>query len=511
MAEQHFQQKLSFFEKAGYSCGDSAANFVFMSMILFQTNFYTDSFGLTAGAAAAILLWPRLWDAFFDPIMGVLADRTNSRWGKFRPWVLFTAVPWCVVMILAYTTPKGWNMGALIAYAAITNTLLMTLYSMNNMPYSALGGVMTGDLNERTKLNSFRFIAANIAQFIVGTFTLTLVAKFAVGHDRQHGWQMTMSIWAALCLVLFLIAFVSTKERIKPMSQEKSSPLQDFKDLLKNSPWRVMWIMTMIHFGILSLRGGANYYYYHQYADKAAMFDCLQKLGLTAPPLAPGAPAPGGILELVGYIVHGTRDNLANSNVADVFNSIVNGLGTATTIIVIYLSVSFARRFGKKTVAIIGFALSALNAYTTYLLPPTAIYGMIALNIIGSIVYAPTIPLIWAIFADCADYSEWKVGRRFTGMVFATIGFALKAGLALGSAGLLWILAGFFHYDTQFPGAPDAVHGYRVCVGIVVGTMFTLCTILLMVYPLGKRVTIQMADELAERRGQFAKDNAATT
>jgi Na+/melibiose symporter-like transporter len=134
---------------------------------------------------------------------------------------------------------------------------------------------------------------------------------------------------------------------------------------------------------------------------------------------------------------------------------------------------------------------------------------MVALTMVGSIVYAPTIPLIWAIFADCADYSEWKTGRRFTGMVFATIGFALKAGLALGSAGLLWILAGFFHYDTHLPAAPDAVHGYRVCVGIVVGLMFAICTILLLVYPLNKRTTIQMADELAERRRKFASENPA--
>jgi Na+/melibiose symporter-like transporter len=279
------------------------------------------------------------------------------------------------------------------------------------------------------------------------------------------------------------------------MTQEKSSPLQDFKDLLTNNPWRIMWIMTMIHFGILSLRGGANYNYYHHYADKAAMFDFLEKLGLTA---------PGGILEWIGYIVHGTRDNLATSNVTDVFNSIVNMIGTTTTIIVIFLSVSFARRFGKKAVAIVGFTLSTANAFATYLLPPTAVYGMVALTIVGSIVYAPTIPLIWAIFADCADYSEWKTGRRFTGMVFATIGFALKAGLALGSAGLLWILAGFFGYDTQFPDAPEAVQGYRACVGIVVGILFAVCTILLIVYPLNKRVTIQMADELAERRKQAA-------
>ncbi len=495
-------QSLSFFEKTGYSAADAAANFVFMTMILFQTNFYTDTFGLTAGAAAAILLWPRLWDAFFDPIMGVLADRTNTRWGKFRPWILWTAIPWAVVMILAYTTPKGWSIGCLIAYAAITNTMLMTLYSMNNMPYSALGGVMTGDLNERAKLNSFRFIAVNVAQFIVGGFTLPLVAKFAVGHDRAFGWQMTMTIWAVLCLVLFLITFSTTKERIQPMTREKSSPLHDFRDLLKNGPWKIMAIMTMIHFAILSFRGGANYNYYHQYADKAAMFDCVEKLGLTAPPLIPGFPAPHGILETLGYIVHGTRDTLAASNVADVFNSIINMVGTATTIIVILLSASFARRYGKKAVAIVGFGLSTINAFAMYLLRPTDVYGMIALTVIGAIVYAPTIPLVWAIFADCADYSEWTTGRRFTGIVFATIGFALKAGLALGSAGFLWILSGFFNYDTHLPGAIEAVHGYRVCAGIVVGILFAVCTVLLMFYKLDKRTTIRMVDELTERRRQ---------
>ena len=210
-------QKLSFFEKAGYSAGDAAANFVFMSMVLFQTSFYTDVMGLSAGAAAAILLWPRLWDAAFDPIMGVIADRTNTRWGKFRPWVLWTSIPWAIVMVLAYTTPHGWSMGMMIAYAGITNTILMTLYSMNNMPYSALGGVMTGDLDERIKLNSYRFVSANIAQFIVGGFTLPLVAKFAQGHDRQHGWQVTMTIWAVVCFVLFVVTFLSAKERIMPV------------------------------------------------------------------------------------------------------------------------------------------------------------------------------------------------------------------------------------------------------------------------------------------------------
>ncbi|HTR43698.1 MAG TPA: MFS transporter [Pseudomonadales bacterium] len=490
-------QKLSFAEKAGYSCADSAANFVFMTMILFQTNFYTDVFGLSAGVAAAILLWPRLWDAVADPIVGILADRTNTRWGKFRPWILFTAVPWCIIMILAYTTPHGWSMGAMIAYAVITNTLLMTIYSMNNMPYAALGGVMTGDIVERAKLNSYRFIAVNAAQFIVGGFTLPLVAKFAEGHDRQHGWQMTMTVWAVLCLVLFLITFATTRERIQSVKKEPSSPKLDFADLLKNNPWKVMWCWTLVHFAILSFRGGALYNYYHHYTDKAAMYDWLQKFGMVAPV---GAPPSHGILETLGYIVHADPSNLAASNVADVFNSIVNMLNTGITIIVILLSTSLAKKFGKKVVCTIGFLLATVGTLAFYSLSPTNVWGMILVTAFVSVVYAPSIPLTWAIFADVADYSEWKVGRRFTGMVFATIGFALKSGLALGSASFLLIMQWFFHYDTKAPDAAGAVEGFRVCSGIVVGVMFAICTVLLACYQLNKRVTIQMADELAERR-----------
>ncbi len=500
--------KLSLTEKAGYSAADAAANFVFMTMILFQLNFYTDVFGLTASAAAAVLLWPRLWDAIFDPIMGVLADRTQTRWGKFRPWILWTAVPWAVVMVLAYTTPKGWNLPALVCYAIITNMMLMTLYSMNNMPYSALGGVMTADLNERAKLNSFRFIAVNIAQFIVGGFTLPLVAKFSEGHDRQYGWQMTMVIWAVICLVLFLITFSTSKERIVPVKEVQSTPKEDFTDLLKNAPWKIMAAFTLVHFAILSFRGGALYNYYHQYADKASMFDFLEKLGLTAPALAAGAPKATGFLDVIGCIVHGTRDNLAHSNVADVLNSVANMAGTLTTIIVIIASASLAKKYGKKEVAIVGFALSAVNALAFYFLRPTDVVGMIALTILGSVAYAPTVPLIWAMFADVADYSEMVTGRRFTGMVFATIGFCLKAGLAVGSASFLWIMAGVYHYDTKFPDAVRAIEGYRASSSIVIGLMFAICTILLICYQLNKRKTLEIAETLATRRAQAHLDPA---
>src|SRR5579863_5726037 len=389
--EQHFQQKLSFVEKAGYSCADAAANFVFMSMILFQANFYTDVFQMSAAAAAAILLWPRLWDAVADPIVGILADRTETRWGKFRPWVLATTLPWCIVMVLAYTTPN-LPTSQLIIYAIVTNTLMMTIYSMNNMPYSALGGVMTGDVNERAKLNSYRFVAVNIAQFIVGGFTLPLIAKFAQHHagadnpvvitDKQYGWQMTMTVWAVLCLVLFLITFFTTRERIKPVVAEKRSAGADFGDLLKNHPWMIMWGMTLVHFCILSFRGGALYNYYHHYADRQAMYDWVSSLhlGLTAPPLGPGEKAHGFIDGVLGYVVHADKSNLASSNVADVTNSLINMLGTGTTIIFIILTASFAQRFGKKVVAVTGFGLATITTLLFYLLPATDIWGMVALT-----------------------------------------------------------------------------------------------------------------------------------
>jgi Na+/melibiose symporter-like transporter len=261
-----------------------------------------------------------------------------------------------------------------------------------------------------------------------------------------------------------------------------------------------MFAMTLVHFCILSFRGSAWYNYFHYYADKAAMYDWLQTLHLTAPALAPGTTAPGGLLETLGYIVHGDRANLANSNVADVFNSIYNMIGTATTILVILLSPGLARRFGKKAVAVAGFGLTTVASGAFYLLQPTNAWGMILMSVIISVCYAPTIPLVWAIFADVADYSEWKTGRRFTGIVFATICFALKAGLALGSASFLWIMGGLFAYDVKHPELPQAVYGFRVCSGLVVAVLFGICTLLLVSYKLNKRVTLQMADELTERR-----------
>lgn len=494
--------QLSAVEKLGYSLGDAAANFVFMTMVLFQANFYTDVMGLSVAAAGLILLIPRTWDAFFDPIMGVLADRTRSRWGRFRPWILFTALPWGIVMYLAYRTPAGWTGAALIAYAFITNLLLMTLYSANNMPYAALGGVMTGDSYERTSLNAYRFVAVNLAQLVVTGFTLPLVAKFAAEYgngNRAVGWQITMGIWAVLCVVFFLITFATTRERLAPVSAHTSSLGQDFADLFKNAPWIVMAVMTLIHFAIISLRGGAFYNYYHYYADPTAMYDWLAGLRLTAPPLAEGQEAAGGLLEFLGWIVHGERSNLAGTNVADVTQSVIGVIEKVVFIVMILISPKLVAKFGKKAVAVVGFALMTIVSGLWYLPEPHQVGAMVALTVLGALAYGPTIPVLWSMFADVADYSEWRNGRSVTGIVFATICFALKLGLSLGSFVMLQLL-GWYGYVANAAQSGEALHGIRLTSSAYPTILFAVCTLLLAIYQINKRLTHQIADELATRR-----------
>jgi len=490
-------QKLSFTEKAGYSLGDGAANFVFQTMILFQLSFYTDTMGVAAATAGSLLLAGRLWDAFFDPMMGVIADRTNTRWGKFRPWVLWTALPWGVVMVLAYTSP-GWRSPWNIVWACATNVLLMTLYSANNTPYSAMTGVMTGDVNERTSLSSYRFVAALIAQLIVGGFTLPLVAKFGQGNNAK-GWQMTFGLWAAVCVVLFLITFLSTKERIQPDPRQKSSPRQDFGSLLGNGPWKAMFILTLVHFAVLAMRGGTLFYYFQYYVDPGRLFGLLQGLGLTN---ASGGVANAGwwhsLLNTFGLIV-----NAGKSNVASVGFSLLNISSQFVTVIGVIFSTSLCARFGKKAVALAGFSVTTVFMALFVLVPAQSVGTMFLLEWMRALTYAPTIPLIWAMFADVVDYSEWQTGRRATGIIYATILFGLKTGLSLGGATAGWLLSAY-GYRANAVQTSGALHGIRMTISVFPAILFLVVVACLIAYPIGKKLNIQIQDELAGRRTRFA-------
>jgi glycoside/pentoside/hexuronide:cation symporter, GPH family len=261
-------QKLPFREKVGYSFGDASANFVFQILIVFQAGFYTDVMGISAAALGMLLLVVRFSDAITDPLMGIIADRTNTRWGKFRPWLLWSAIPFALLFWMAFTVPDR-SAGYRLVYAYITYTLLMMAYTMNNVPYSALMGVMTGNSSERTSLASYRFFAAMAAAFVVQGLTLPLVGKLGGGDDAK-GWSMTIAIYACIAVVFFVITFFSAKERVLPPPQQKPDIKQDMRDIRQNRAWMAMFGMTLFVFITLSLRGSSFYYYFTYYVDASA-------------------------------------------------------------------------------------------------------------------------------------------------------------------------------------------------------------------------------------------------
>ena len=230
-----FSQKLSVKEKIGYSLGDLAANLVFQTLMTYLAYFYTDIYGLSPTHSSIIMLVVGFIAAFiFNPIIGAIADRTNSKWGKFRPWILWTAVPLGVIALLAFTTPDFSYQGKVI-YAVVTYSLLLLLYAANNLPYSALSGVITGDMSERNSLSSYRFVAVMFAQFFVQVFMLGLI-KSAGNGDKAIGIEKVMTVLAIVGTIMLLITFLTTKERIIPKPEQKSSVIEDLGDLVKNKP-----------------------------------------------------------------------------------------------------------------------------------------------------------------------------------------------------------------------------------------------------------------------------------
>ena len=488
-------QRLSFREKAGYALGDAATNFFFQAMIWYQGKFYTDVMGLSSAAVAWLFLVVRGWDAIFDPIVGTLADRTNTRWGKFRPWVLWTAVPYGLVLWSAYTVP-GFAGTPKMIYAFVTYVALMMVYSANNTPYSALNGVMTGDVNERTSLSQFRFVAAMSAQLVVQGFTLPLVGKLGGGNVAK-GWSLTFAIFGALVIVFSFIAFLSAKERVRPDPKQRSSLREDVGAVFKCRPWVAMFLLTLFVFTTLALRGSAMYYYFSYYVNPGALLDFVRSFGLGN--VAGGEPAWWKtVLGWFGFIL--TPDG---SNASAVGFSLVNIAGTVVTILGVLSSKWLSERFGKKAVFGVGLALTTVITVAIVVVPPTGIWTLFAFSLIWPAAYGPTIPLLWAMIADVADYSEWQTGRRATGFIYAGIVFALKAGLGVGGALANGILAAY-GYVANVPQSAQSLHGIRLAATVYSGIPFALGVLCMFFYPISKELNLRIGDELAERRKQFA-------
>ena len=453
-------EKLSVLEKTGYGLGDMAANFIFQTMVMFQLAFYTDTFGIAAAAAGTLLVVVRVFDAAFDPVMGVIADRTNTRWGKFRPWVLWTAVPFGLMGFLTFVTPDLAPAGKL-AYAYVTYILLMAVYSANNLPYSALSGVMTGDLAERTSLSSYRFVCAMLAQLIIQGLALPMVNYFGQG-DSAKGYQYTIGIFSAVAVVLFVITFATTRERIRPAPDQAASVGQHFADLGRNGPWVAMFALTFILFITLAMRGSVVLYYFRYYVGNEGLF------------------------------------------------SVFNVLGTTATIIAIFFSKSLAMRFGKRAVFMAGLWGTAILTLAFLPLSPRAVGWMFTVEILRQFVYGFTIPLLWAMMADVADYSEWRNRRRATAIVFSAIVFALKAGLGFGGAITGYVLA-FYGYVPNVAQTPSALDGIRLTMSVFPAVGFALCAACLLFYGIDRAGEIRITTELEARRKLYPARELASS
>lgn len=488
-------QKVSIAEKIGYGLGDCSANLVFQMMMIYQTKFYTDVFGLEGAVAGTVMLVARIVDAFVDPAVGIVSDRTNTRWGKYRPWVLWTALPFMVFYVLAFYNPGIEDKGLVALYATISYTLLMTMYSFNNTPYSSLGGVMSSDIKERTSITSVRFVFSTIAQFVVQGLTLPLVNKFSVGEDKGHGWLCTVALFAAIGFVFLLFVFFSTKERIAPPAKQRNNTRQDIKDVFSSIPWRAMFVLTLFVFTTLAMWGSAMNYYFENYVDAGSLYAFLADLGLTS------ADATGvgySILNAFGLIVSSSdKAYEVGFGVFNMVGALVQFLG------VILLSNYLANRYGKKRTFIVCLTLTAIFTALFYFPGKQDIGTIFVLNILKSLAYAPTVPLLWAMIADVADHSEYVHYRRATGFVFAGVVFALKAGLGIGGAMLGFLLSGFGYV----PGigqmqSETAVEGIVLSSSLFPAVTFFVGVIVLFFYPITKQYNEKMQAELAERRKQ---------
>ncbi len=441
--------KLTLKEKLGYGLGDTASHFVWDMVGFWILIFYTDTFGISAAAAGTIMLIARVWDMVSDPIMGIVADRTNTRWGKFRPYILWMALPYSILAVLTFTTPDFGETGKVI-YAGVTYLLLMTVFTAINLPYSSLGAVMTSDSYERAGLNSYRFIFAFIGQFIVTGTALSLALYFGNG-DNAKGYQYTLILFAIVSFILFMITFKTTKERVQPPKEQKQNLKEDLKNLFKNRPWVILFFVGIISFVMFAMQNLSIAYYFKYY--------------------------------------------IGDEESVQLFNVI----GTIALIAGIPLSKPLSKRFGKRNVYVASSLISGLFFILLYLPGVNNIVSIYVLNILAKFTYAPAVPLLWTMLADTADYSEWKNGRRATGLVFSAATFAQKAGWGIGGALAGWLLA-LYKFTPNIEQTASALTGIKLMISVFPGILYMSCAILLYFYAIDHKTCLVMQQDLDSRR-----------
>ena len=471
--------KLSIKEKLGYSLGDTASHFVWDLVNFWLIFYYTDVLGISPAWSTAIAILGTIMDAVMDPIVGLWADRTNTRWGKFRPFLLFGCVPFALFAFLAFFGPSLQG-NALIAYILPMFVGLRIVYAVVNIPYSSLGAVMTDDSIERAGLNSYRFVAANIGQLIVSGFALYIVyylGSQATGMDYAImaddaarkafdntalvdetyiiGFRYLVGIFSCVGIILFLISFATTQERVSPPKRQETDMKHDFKYLFKNRPWVVLMLVGIVSFIMFAIQNISAGYYFKYYLD------------------------------------------------AESKSQIFNILGTVALIIAIPMTKPLVKKFGAKQLYIVCSILSGLFFCLLFFAGKNFVLINI-FNCLGKVAYAPAISLLWTMLADTADYGEWKFNRRTTGLCLSAAVFAQKIGWSIGAA-IFGAIMSYIHFDgslaiTITQSNTEIMNTIHWMFGIVPGVLYASCALLLLFYNLDSKTMDQMKKELELRR-----------
>ena len=450
-------------EKIGYGFGDMASSMFWKLFGSYLMIFYTDVFGLPAAIVGTMFLVTRVWDSAFDPIVGVVADRTNSRWGKFRPYLLYLAIPFAIIGIFTFTTPD-WSDTSKLVYAYITYSLMMMVYSAINVPYASLLGVMSPDPKERNTLSTYRMTFAYIGSFVALLLFMPMVNYFGLERGEQHGWMMAVIVIAVMCAILFYGCFAWTKERVKPI-KEKQNPLKDdLKDLFHNRPWWILLGAGVAALVFNSIRDGATVYYFKY------------------------------------FVVEETYSTVSLFGVSFVLSGLYLAVGQAANIIGVVLAAPVSNRIGKKATYMGAMAIATVLSIVFYWFDREQLTMIFIFQVLISICAGSIFPLLWSMYADCADYSELKTGNRATGLIFSSSSMSQKFGWAIGSAVTGWLLA-YFGFQANVAQSAEAINGIKMFLSLLPAVGTVLSVIFISMYPLSESKMKEITAALELKRG----------
>ena len=449
-------------EKIGYGFGDMASSMFWKLFGSYLMIFYTDVFGMPAAVVGTMFLITRVWDSAFDPIIGIIADRTQSRWGKFRPYLLYLAIPFAVIGVLTFTTPD-FSDGGKVIYAYFTYSLMMMVYSAINVPYASLLGVMSPEPKDRNMLSTYRMTFAYIGSFIALLLFMPMVNRFSMGHDEQHGWMMSVIVIAVLCALLFYGCFAWTTERVKPIKKQQNSLKSDLQDLLHNRPWWILLGAGVAALVFNSIRDGATVYYFKY------------------------------------YVVEEEYASVSLFGISFVLSGLYLAVGQAANIVGVVLAAPLSNRIGKKKTSMWAMSIATVLSIIFYWFDKEQLMLMFIFQVLISICAGSIFPLLWSMYADCADYSELKTGNRATGLIFSSSSMSQKFGWAIGSAVTGWLLA-FYGFEANAVQGEEAIHGIRTFLSWLPAMGTVLSVIFISLYPLSEKEMRKITNQLNDKR-----------